>query len=138
MFELFFNTHYASPWAHLDNDEALVRPIDPVGYLYGLFFTFDGRIGRMEYVAGTVAMLASMVALYLCTALLVPRWLDIVVTASFVPAVWAGLALEVKRFHDQGRSGWWVLLGVLPMIGNPVKLAMLALVPSDGPNGWGA
>ena len=31
--------------------------------------------------------------------------------------VWPALAVSVKRWHDRDRSGWWVLLNLVPVIG---------------------
>ena len=28
-----------------------------------------------------------------------------------------GLAVAVRRLHDIGRSGWWLLIGLIPLIG---------------------
>ena len=33
--------------------------------------------------------------------------------ATIIP----GLSLSVRRLHDIGRTGWWVLLGLIPVIG---------------------
>jgi uncharacterized membrane protein YhaH (DUF805 family) len=30
---------------------------------------------------------------------------------------WIGLAVQVKRWHDLNKSGWWVLIGLIPVIG---------------------
>lgn len=35
-----------------------------------------------------------------------------------VPVLWMSFCLAVKRWHDRGRSGWWVLIGLVPVIGN--------------------
>ena len=35
-----------------------------------------------------------------------------------VPVVWMGFCLTVKRWHDRGRSGWWLFIGLVPLIGN--------------------
>ena len=36
---------------------------------------------------------------------------------SFVISVWIGLAVQVKRWHDRNKSGWWALLNLIPVIG---------------------
>ncbi|MFT3997824.1 MAG: DUF805 domain-containing protein [Asticcacaulis sp.] len=41
-----------------------------------------------------------------------PLWL-----ALAIPLLWIGLCLMVKRWHDRGRSGWWLLIGLVPVIG---------------------
>jgi uncharacterized membrane protein YhaH (DUF805 family) len=31
--------------------------------------------------------------------------------------LWPALALSVKRWHDRDKPGWWVLVGLIPVIG---------------------
>lgn len=47
------------------------------------------------------------------------------------------LATIVRRLHDTGRTGWWVLLGFVPMIGGLVLLIMLLFDSQAGPNQYG-
>lgn len=35
-----------------------------------------------------------------------------------VPVSWMGFCLMVKRWHDRGRSGWWMVIALVPLIGN--------------------
>ena len=39
---------------------------------------------------------------------------------------YAGLVLGAKRFRDRGRSGWWVLVGYVPILGNAWVLREMA------------
>jgi uncharacterized membrane protein YhaH (DUF805 family) len=32
------------------------------------------------------------------------------------------LAVTARRLHDTGRSGWWILIGIIPLIGAIVLL----------------
>lgn len=32
-------------------------------------------------------------------------------------ALWAKLAVTVKRWHDRDKSGWWILINLIPVIG---------------------
>lgn len=34
-----------------------------------------------------------------------------------ISAIWVGIALQVKRWHDRGMSGWWVLISLIPLVG---------------------
>ena len=36
-----------------------------------------------------------------------------------------GLAVSVRRLHDTGRSGWWLLIGLIPIIGTIVLLIFM-------------
>ena len=47
------------------------------------------------------------------------------------------LALGARRLHDTDRSGWWQLLGLIPIVGVIIVLILCAL-PSTGPNRFDA
>ncbi len=72
-----------------------------------------GEPGMMVYVGG------GLMALY--------------VLASFVPA----LAVQVRRFHDQDKSGWFILLGFIPYAGGIIVLVFMCLDGTRGPNRFG-
>ncbi len=58
---------------------------------------------------------------------------NIFVLATFLPA-WA---VEVRRLHDTGRSGWWLLLWLIPMIGFIILLIWLIGKGDEGDNEYG-
>jgi uncharacterized membrane protein YhaH (DUF805 family) len=91
---------------------------------YALIFTgmpkFDPATGQMAGGGGALSMLGS--ALLLIFAL-----------GSFIPA----LAVQIRRLHDQDKSGWLVLLGIIP-IANIVLLVFMCLEGTRGPNKYGA
>jgi uncharacterized membrane protein YhaH (DUF805 family) len=43
-------------------------------------------------------------------------WL--VALVLLIPVTWISFCLGVKRWHDRGRSGWWIVIGLVPLIGN--------------------
>jgi uncharacterized membrane protein YhaH (DUF805 family) len=47
------------------------------------------------------------------------------------------IAVGVRRLHDNGRSGWWLLLGLVPMIGWIVLLIWYCQPGEAGPNRFG-
>lgn len=48
-----------------------------------------------------------------------------------------GLAVQVRRFHDQDKSGWLVLLGLIPYVGSIVLLVFMCLEGTRGTNRFG-
>ncbi|MDE7227822.1 MAG: DUF805 domain-containing protein [Treponemataceae bacterium] len=46
------------------------------------------------------------------------------------------IALSIRRLHDVGRSGWWFLINLVPVVGGIVFL-VFTLMASDGANKWG-
>jgi uncharacterized membrane protein YhaH (DUF805 family) len=53
---------------------------------------------------------------------------------AFIPAI----LVYIKRFHDRDKSGWWVLIGLIPIIGSIWLLIELGFLRgTDGPNRFG-
>lgn len=48
-----------------------------------------------------------------------------------------GLAVAVRRLHDTGRSGWWLLIGLVPLIGSIVLLVFFVSDGQPGSNQYG-
>lgn len=46
------------------------------------------------------------------------------------------LAIAVRRLHDTGKSGWFVLIGLIPVVGFIIQIVFYAQA-SDGPNQYG-
>ena len=54
--------------------------------------------------------------------------------ATIIPAI----AVGIRRLHDTGRSGWWMLfLGVLPPVGTIVLIVFYAQKGESGDNAYG-
>ena len=83
-----------------------------------LLFTFDGRINRAPFWSGVIIVLAlemvvvSMMLTIRTTAIMGLGFILLLVL------LWPAFALTVKRFHDRGKSGWWVLMWFVPIIGS--------------------
>jgi uncharacterized membrane protein YhaH (DUF805 family) len=66
---------------------------------------------------------------------------------SFSPGILGGLyglavlipslAVTVRRLHDTDRSGWWILIGLIPLVGSIVLLVFTCLEGTRGPNAYG-
>jgi uncharacterized membrane protein YhaH (DUF805 family) len=51
----------------------------------------------------------------------------------FIPT----LAVQVRRFHDQDLSGWFVLLAFVPYLGGLIMLIFMCIDGTAGPNRFG-
>lgn len=47
------------------------------------------------------------------------------------------LGVSVRRLHDTDRSGWWLLIGLIPLVGAIVLLVFFVLEGTRGPNRHG-
>jgi uncharacterized membrane protein YhaH (DUF805 family) len=53
--------------------------------------------------------------------------------AVFIPT----FAVTVRRLHDTSRTGWWLLIGFIPLIGAIVLLVFMFLDSTSGTNEYG-
>ncbi|MFJ9322350.1 DUF805 domain-containing protein [Streptomyces globisporus] len=84
---------------------------------------FSGRARRKEYWMFTlinfvIAVVLQIVGFAIDTQ--VPYY--IYLAATIIPS----LAVVVRRLHDTGRSGWWILIGFVPLVGFIVLIVFLA------------
>jgi uncharacterized membrane protein YhaH (DUF805 family) len=67
----------------------------------------------------------------------------LLVIAIVLGVLWAlgtvipGLAVQVRRFHDQDKSGWFVLLGFIPYLGGLIVLVFMLFEGTAGANRFG-
>ena len=106
------------------------------------YATFRGRARRREYwtyLAVYVPIYGALLLLDLVTGsfdmeLQMGTLTSLYVLATLVP----GTAVAVRRLHDTGRSGWWLLLGLIPLLGEIVLLYFLIQEGDAGDNAYGA
>ncbi len=110
------------------------------------YTTFSGRASRSEfwYWVLAVVLLAIIVALIDAMIIVPALGLDPYDPSSSQPLsallgivlFLPGLAMVVRRLHDIGKSGWWVLISLIPLLGILV-LIYFYIQPSEGPNDYG-
>jgi len=127
-------------------------------YLNHLFFGLKGRIPRRDFWVGaiTILVLEIVLAAYLEQVFNVPveelsgpnltdaRLLEIydqlveIGLLINVIFLWPWISVIGKRCHDRNKSGWWVLLAYVPVIGSLWTFIELGLVRGTrGPNRFG-
>jgi len=97
---------------------------------------FSGRAQRSEYwYFFLFLVIVDIVASVLDSALFGDfSVLYLIVTlALIVPSIAAG----VRRLHDTERSGWWLLIGTIPVIGAIVLIVFFCQRGTVGPNQFG-
>ncbi|KAF1080437.1 MAG: hypothetical protein GQF41_3261 [Candidatus Rifleibacterium amylolyticum] len=99
------------------------------------FAVFDGRAGRREYwtfvlVNFVISMVINILAKQVGVIGIVGLLFSL---ATLVPSI----AVGIRRLHDTGKSGWYMLLMFIPLLG---WLAMLLFMvqPSSEANDYGA
>ncbi len=104
------------------------------------YATFSGRARRKEYWLFTLFNILISLALGAIEGFLdlFPNTEQSVLAMIYGLAVFLpGLAVTVRRLHDTGRSGWWMWIALVPLIGVIVLLVFLAKDSEPGKNRYG-
>ncbi|MBS45957.1 MAG: DUF805 domain-containing protein [Nocardioides sp.] len=96
---------------------------------------FPGRARRSEYWYFFLAVILAEIVIGIVYA--VSDTLGIVLYVVLVLAIIVPtLALSIRRLHDTDRTGWWLLIGLVPF-GGLVLLVFYVLDGTPGPNKYG-
>lgn len=99
------------------------------------FANFNGRERRKDY------WMFVLVYMLIYVGLLFVDWLiGTVILASLFGLVMLlpSLSFAARRLHDTGRSGWWLLLTLIPLLGAIVVIVFLAQPGEPNDNAFGA
>ncbi|HSC75979.1 MAG TPA: DUF805 domain-containing protein [Pseudomonadales bacterium] len=98
------------------------------------YANFEGRNTRTQYW-----MFILFYVIFYIACMVVDRVLGTVfITAIFALALLVpSVAAAARRLHDTGRSGWWQLVGIIPLIGAIVLIVFLAQDSEPGENAYG-
>jgi len=102
----------------------------------GKFADFSGRSSRPEYWYLMLPVIILLVAAELLDMLLLNGMMvlsPILGLATFVPMLSAGM----RRLHDIDRSGWWLLVALIPVVGALVVVYLCCQPGTTGENRFG-
>ena len=125
---------------------------EAVSSVYRNYVTFSGRARRSEYwwfalfsiiaaiVVGTVESSLGMGHGMMSSG---GGGFEANYSGGPLTGIWSlinllpSLAVGVRRLHDTDRSGWWLLIGLIPLIGFIVLIVFVATKGTTGPNQFG-
>jgi uncharacterized membrane protein YhaH (DUF805 family) len=122
-----------------------------------MFTNLQGRIGRQSWWLGLIVlMIAQWIIIFVLTMLFGQNATTEVTDSGYsyssnlspvgaillfvlmIPFIWAAICLYAKRWHDRGKSGWWSLIGLVPIIGGIWMLVECGFLRgTEGPNQYG-
>ena len=131
---------YAPPRADLGTTTAEFATLKP--------FSFEGRIGRLRYLAWTMVLTLILMAVCGVFVVLALAFIGTDSTAGlilgglfalilFVAFFFVGIQLAVQRLHDIGWSGWLWLINLVPFVGSFFPLVTTVMPGNTGPNRYG-
>jgi uncharacterized membrane protein YhaH (DUF805 family) len=119
---------------------------------YRKYVTFGGRASRSEYWWWVLFIILSSIVVGIVESALglgsgAVTELEGGLSASYaggpLSIIWSlanllpGIAVGVRRLHDTDRSGWWLLISFIPLIGAIVLLVFFCTKGTTGPNRFG-
>ncbi|MDD3325150.1 MAG: DUF805 domain-containing protein [Sulfurospirillaceae bacterium] len=100
------------------------------------YTVFTGRSRRQEFWMFTlISFLASLACVIVGRIIGVGDTLNLLYSlAVLLPTIGVG----IRRLHDTNRTGWWLLLGLIPIVGLIVLIIFMAQDGNSGENQYGA
>ncbi len=99
------------------------------------YFGFSGRARRKEYwMFGLISAVIS-IALAIVDAVVSSggeSGICVLGLLYSIAVLIPSLGVSVRRLHDTNRSGWWLLIGLVPLLG---AIALLVFVLTEGTRG---
>jgi uncharacterized membrane protein YhaH (DUF805 family) len=100
---------------------------------FSKYATFSGRSSRSAYWWWILFYLLIIIGASIIDAVIgAPVFTGLTWLAFILP----NLAVLIRRLHDTDHSGWWVLIGLIPLIG-AIVLIVFACTDSGPPNKYG-
>lgn len=105
------------------------------------YAVFGGRAQRKEYWMFVLFNILISIALTVVdglTGTLNEQGYGLLSGVYSLAVLIPSIAVAVRRLHDTGRSAWWLLIVLIPLIGAIVLLVFMVLDSEPGSNDYGA
>lgn len=103
-------------------------------------FDFNGRSHRAEYWYFVLfSVIISFVLGFIDGAMGTPGQVGIGLlgAAYSIAIIIPSIAVGVRRLHDTGRSGWWLLVAIVPIVGPLALIFFFVQDSNEGINDYG-
>ena len=104
------------------------------------YANFQGRARRKAFWMFALFNIIAIVALTMVEGLIGLRGdagYGILSGLYSLAVILPAIALAVRRLHDTGRSGWWLLIGLVPLVGPIVLIVFYVTDSQPGTNQYG-
>ena len=102
---------------------------DSIKTCFAKYATFEGRASRSELWWFILFSVLIQMAMSIVSEIAA----GVVAIALLLPT----LAVGARRLHDIGRTGWWQLIGLIPLIGAIILIYWFVQPSADGTNEYG-
>ena len=103
-----------------------------------LCFSFKGRIDRPLYWVYAILSLMSFFCIAAVLGSVEGSLGGIIAIVLFLTVIFVEIAITIKRLHDTNRSGWCILISLIPIIGGIYLLVVCGFLKgTEGDNDYG-
>ncbi|BAW97209.1 hypothetical protein NIES970_21560 [[Synechococcus] sp. NIES-970] len=102
------------------------------------YTNFSGRTRRKEFWYVFIVNLAISFVLSVLEQTFLGALASLLSIVYSLAFLLPGIALGIRRLHDTGRSGWWLLISLVPIIGAIVLIVFFASPSVSGQNQYNA
>ncbi|MFF2328276.1 MULTISPECIES: DUF805 domain-containing protein [unclassified Streptomyces] len=99
------------------------------------YAVFSGRARRQEFWMYTLFNIIAIIILAIIDAVIGST--PVIVAIYYVAIILPTLGVGARRLHDTGRSGWWLLFGIVPLVGEITLFVLMCLEGDRGQNAHG-
>ena len=105
------------------------------------YAVFDGRAGRPEYWYFVLFNFIASIVLGIADSLMgtfsSDAHMGLLEGIYSLAVLCPSIAVGIRRLHDIGRSGWWLLVGLIPLVGWIILIIWAATESDTGANQYG-
>ncbi|MDQ0200763.1 DUF805 domain-containing protein [Neobacillus ginsengisoli] len=87
---------------------------------YWMFFLFNSIVSIVLSILDRVLHVSPLLSTLYSLAVLLPY-----------------LAVSIRRLHDTGKSGWWLLIGLIPLVGAIILIVFMCQDSQPNDNQYG-
>ncbi len=107
-----------------------------------LFTSLEGRINRQKFWMGVIVLAVIGVVASILDKVIgsnVSNGVGVIGIIVTLIEIYPSICLSGKRWHDRGKSAWWILIAIIPIIGWIWALVETGFLKgTTGPNKYGA
>ena len=105
------------------------------------YVAFEGRAGRPEFWYFMLVNVIIIIILRVISQVLgfpVGEYFGLLDGLYWLAILLPNLGVQVRRLHDTGKTGWWVLALFVPILGTILLIVFWAQAGQDGDNEYGS
>jgi len=110
------------------------------------YAVFDGRARRKEYWMFLLFHMIVVIGLLIVNAIIMSSVSEstlaqvavvLPITVYMLGVLCPALGVTIRRLHDTGKSGWWIFISLVPVIGGLWFLYLMVIDGTPGDNQYG-